>query len=178
MRKLLNINNMAQTQDKSAKKIQSIFKGKINRRTTKIKKIDKLKNNITNAKGTMLNAKGTMLTARETMLSAREELLRLGNEETIAEEEAAAEEAAAEEAAAEEAAAAAEAHVVAQAAAAECVVCMNALRTQVIIPCGHKCLCENCAEALETQAAAADPPRAVRCPLCQGEATGIFRVHE
>ena len=37
----------------------------------------------------------------------------------------------------------------------ECVVCMNAQRTTMLRPCGHVCVCSECAEAVST------------CPLCR-----------
>ena len=40
----------------------------------------------------------------------------------------------------------------------ECVVCLDAPKTIVLIPCGHKCLCEACAEWIEV----GDP-----CPVCR-----------
>ena len=40
----------------------------------------------------------------------------------------------------------------------ECVVCIDALSTVVLAPCGHKCLCETCAERIEV---------GELCPLCR-----------
>ena len=37
----------------------------------------------------------------------------------------------------------------------ECVICMNAQRTTLLRPCGHVCVCSECAEAVST------------CPLCR-----------
>jgi hypothetical protein len=44
-----------------------------------------------------------------------------------------------------------------------CVVCIDAERTHVFIPCGHRCVCPDCA----------DLPR---CPMCREVATGTYRV--
>ena len=56
----------------------------------------------------------------------------------------------------------------------ECVVCMNAPRTHVFMPCKHMCVCEACATNVMEQ----DPALAVakRCPICRGPAQGTMRV--
>ena len=48
----------------------------------------------------------------------------------------------------------------------ECVVCMDAPRTHLVAPCGHKCLCEACANGL------------MDCPICRNPALCIVRVFE
>jgi len=49
-----------------------------------------------------------------------------------------------------------------------CVVCIDQEKTNVVVPCGHFCLCENCAEQL---------PRPVKCPVCRGCAREVVRVY-
>ena len=41
-----------------------------------------------------------------------------------------------------------------------CVVCFDAPKDHIIIPCGHQCVCGTCAEALKREAHPA-------CPLCR-----------
>lgn len=41
-----------------------------------------------------------------------------------------------------------------------CVVCMEALRTIVLVPCGHLALCKSCCEAI------IEKPAKKECPLC------------
>jgi len=40
----------------------------------------------------------------------------------------------------------------------ECVVCLDAPKAVVLVPCGHKCLCEACAERILV----GEP-----CPVCR-----------
>jgi len=49
-----------------------------------------------------------------------------------------------------------------------CVVCIDQERTNVVIPCGHFCLCEFCTEQL---------PKPIKCPVCRGGAREIVRVY-
>jgi len=49
-----------------------------------------------------------------------------------------------------------------------CVVCIDQEKTNLVVPCGHFCLCENCAEQL---------PRPVKCPVCRGGAREVVRVY-
>jgi len=42
----------------------------------------------------------------------------------------------------------------------ECVVCIDGPSTEVVVPCGHKCLCKACAERFQV----GDP-----CPVCRSE---------
>jgi len=48
-----------------------------------------------------------------------------------------------------------------------CVVCMEAERSHVFIPCGHVCLCEGCATS-QTWA---------ECPVCRVAAQGVMRIY-
>ena len=42
----------------------------------------------------------------------------------------------------------------------ECVVCIDAPSTEIVVPCGHKCLCEACAERIQV---------GDLCPVCRCE---------
>lgn len=44
-----------------------------------------------------------------------------------------------------------------------CVICLEASRTHVVVPCGHLCLCERCAVVKE-------------CPLCRASAQMVMKV--
>ena len=46
---------------------------------------------------------------------------------------------------------------------AECAVCWETA-TQIVTPCGHFCLCENCSDGF------------TKCPICRGDVQGIFKV--
>jgi hypothetical protein len=48
----------------------------------------------------------------------------------------------------------------------QCVICIEKTSQVVIIPCGHMCLCEGCAE--ECTGA---------CPICRADFTGKIRVY-
>ena len=48
-----------------------------------------------------------------------------------------------------------------------CVVCMDAQRTHLIAPCGHKCLCESCSTTFGTT-----------CPICRADAMLICKVFD
>lgn len=41
----------------------------------------------------------------------------------------------------------------------ECIVCMDAASTEIIVPCGHLCLCKNCCEQLLRTR--------LNCPICR-----------
>eukprot|EP01084_Bolivina_argentea_P273469 465847_1 len=47
----------------------------------------------------------------------------------------------------------------------ECVVCMDQKRTYICLPCGHLCLCTNCAKDIGNT-----------CPLCQCQCSDIKKV--
>ena len=48
-----------------------------------------------------------------------------------------------------------------------CVICLDAEKTHLILPCGHKCLCAACARV-----------RLWSCPVCRGHALRVVRVYE
>lgn len=47
-----------------------------------------------------------------------------------------------------------------------CVICMDAEKTQVCVPCGHRCLCAECAEANKPD----------KCPVCRADVSVVIRV--
>ena len=47
-----------------------------------------------------------------------------------------------------------------------CVVCVDAVRTHAVVPCGHKCFCEDCASSSHY----------LHCPLCRGGVKELMRV--
>ena len=50
----------------------------------------------------------------------------------------------------------------------ECVVCLDALKSYVLGPCGHRCVCEACAERVQI----GDP-----CPVCRKGVAAKCRVY-
>jgi len=56
-----------------------------------------------------------------------------------------------------------------------CVICMDKPKTYLIAPCGHKCLCEDCAESLERQG---HGDRNKTCPICRVPMQRMFKVFE
>ncbi len=54
------------------------------------------------------------------------------------------------------------------ATASQCVVCMSAERSHAMIPCGHKCLCINCATNIVFN----------ECPLCRTDVQFICEIYE
>jgi hypothetical protein len=44
----------------------------------------------------------------------------------------------------------------------ECVVCLDARKNRLLLPCGNLCVCEACAERIKV----GDP-----CPICRTEVT-------
>lgn len=50
-----------------------------------------------------------------------------------------------------------------------CVVCLSEPQTHIVVPCGHKCLCETCAQAVQKMG---------KCPICQSPLQTIIRVFE
>ena len=50
-----------------------------------------------------------------------------------------------------------------------CVVCLSSPPTHVVVPCGHKCLCEVCTPSIEKMG---------KCPICQTPIQTIIKVYE
>ncbi len=49
----------------------------------------------------------------------------------------------------------------------ECVICLESLAIMAIIPCGHKCLCENCHSKMFN----------LSCPICRKSIEKICRIY-
>jgi len=49
-----------------------------------------------------------------------------------------------------------------------CAICMMREKTHLLVPCGHQCLCERCADIIATQSR--------ECPLCRGSVTLALKV--
>lgn len=48
-----------------------------------------------------------------------------------------------------------------------CVICLDEFRTHVIVPCGHRCVCEACAQMVTDT-----------CPICRQQVTTVMRVYD
>jgi len=55
----------------------------------------------------------------------------------------------------------------------ECIVCLNAQVSTVLIPCGHLCVCVGCAALLQQS----KRPDAISCPLCRMPVKQMHRVY-
>lgn len=56
---------------------------------------------------------------------------------------------------------------------AECVVCMDAKRDIVLIPCGHNCVCNTCGQIL-----LASRGDGAQCPICRKKIEGVYRLFQ
>ena len=56
-------------------------------------------------------------------------------------------------------------------ATANCVICQVAPSSQAIIPCGHCCLCDECATTLTV-----GPPQTRLCPLCRTQMQSCLKI--
>jgi hypothetical protein len=52
--------------------------------------------------------------------------------------------------------------------AGECCVCMTEEKNWIFIPCGHACVCKDCAKDIMGSTR--------ECPLCCAKASGSFQV--
>lgn len=52
-----------------------------------------------------------------------------------------------------------------------CVICLDRPKTILCLPCRHVCLCQACAQIIETM----DAPRR-RCPMCRAEIVSMLHV--
>ena len=55
-----------------------------------------------------------------------------------------------------------------------CVICLDASRTHVFVPCGHVCVCDACSQntVLDNRAGF----RILQCPICRGYASQVIRL--
>ena len=51
----------------------------------------------------------------------------------------------------------------------ECIVCMDAENTHSFVPCGHKCVCEACANTVMATRG--------ECPKCRAEVDNVMRIY-
>jgi len=49
----------------------------------------------------------------------------------------------------------------------ECVVCLEGVKSHVVVPCGHLCLCDTCSQKFQKG----------NCPLCRQAVTMILKVY-
>uniref|UniRef100_A0A7S4K4B4 RING-type domain-containing protein n=1 Tax=Odontella aurita TaxID=265563 RepID=A0A7S4K4B4_9STRA len=54
----------------------------------------------------------------------------------------------------------------------DCQICLDSPRTHLFLPCGHRCACSKCADAIIT---AGSKPL---CPICRTEITGTLQVYD
>ena len=51
-----------------------------------------------------------------------------------------------------------------------CSVCLTATKTHVLIPCGHKCVCDKCASGYRAAGS--------QCPICRGRVQSVVKVFD
>lgn len=56
-----------------------------------------------------------------------------------------------------------------QNSASECVICIDAKATHACVPCGHKCMCENCSKTFMREP---EP----KCPMCRQEVEQMTKI--
>jgi hypothetical protein len=59
-------------------------------------------------------------------------------------------------------------------AAGECVVCLDAAATHIVVPCGHQALCRRCADRYFTPLPS--PSGRLRCPCCRRHIEQVIEV--
>ena len=52
-----------------------------------------------------------------------------------------------------------------------CSICLSAAKTHLLTPCGHKCMCEQCAGGYMYRAGS-------QCPICRGRVQSVMRVYD
>lgn len=57
----------------------------------------------------------------------------------------------------------------------DCVICLSAPRTHIFAPCGHLCLCNQC--AFKTPYRKRKISKKVSCPICRQESSSIVKVY-
>jgi len=53
-----------------------------------------------------------------------------------------------------------------------CVICQDKAPVRAVVPCGHLCLCDDCASSISQR-----PSNDGVCPLCRGPATSTLRIY-
>lgn len=69
----------------------------------------------------------------------------------------------------------AEAEMAQQVDKLECKVCLSAVASFVVVPCGHMCLCSECVDDMFGAEDARDFERSP-CPVCRNDVTKVIRV--
>ena len=52
----------------------------------------------------------------------------------------------------------------------KCPICLNGIKSHIIVPCGHKCLCEACSHKIKNNNE--------KCPICNNKVENIYKVFE
>ena len=52
----------------------------------------------------------------------------------------------------------------------KCPICLDGIKNHIIIPCGHKCLCEECSYLIKNNNK--------DCPICNNKVESIYKVYE
>lgn len=52
----------------------------------------------------------------------------------------------------------------------KCPICLDGIKTHIIVPCGHKCLCEECSNLIKNNNK--------DCPICNNKVENIYKVFE
>jgi hypothetical protein len=50
----------------------------------------------------------------------------------------------------------------------DCVICMDAEKTHILVPCGHQCVCHQCADVVLGGGI---------CPVCRGDVRSVVKVY-
>ena len=58
----------------------------------------------------------------------------------------------------------------------ECVVCYDASKTHTLVPCGHRCVCQDCAEKIVPMFTRG-PEESSRCPICRTPCIMVMKVY-
>lgn len=53
-----------------------------------------------------------------------------------------------------------------------CTICINAESTHLFIPCGHFCICEDCASQIMQ-----DSDNVKMCPICKAQISSVHKVY-
>lgn len=52
----------------------------------------------------------------------------------------------------------------------KCPICLDGIKNYIIVPCGHKCLCEECSKLIKNNNR--------DCPICNNKVENIYKVFE
>ena len=57
-----------------------------------------------------------------------------------------------------------------------CVICLDAPKTHLLLPCGHKCVCAGCAPDFASNDDGWKRVGTPQCPICRGSVPWVARV--